>query len=104
MLVAHQCAATHPDLKILHRDIGGGNILLYPRVVVENEIRRLRWRGILIDWEVSRPIIEEGAPSIPRQPERTVGVFSITNSSEARSIFQPLFLGVMAVHVSKHPQ
>nr|VWO96515.1 Uncharacterized protein [Ganoderma boninense] len=68
---AHQCAATHPDLKILHRDIGGGNILLYPKIVVENDVWWMKWSGVLIDWEVSRPIVKEGTLSIPRQPERT---------------------------------
>ncbi|KAI0760492.1 hypothetical protein C8Q74DRAFT_1221121 [Fomes fomentarius] len=60
---------------VLHRDVGGGNILIYP--VVETtfdedsgeEIRELRWAGILTDWELSKNTMD--GPTIARQPERT---------------------------------
>ena len=70
LYAAHKLAATHPSVVILHRDITGGNILIYPKVVTkEDGSRRLEWTGILSDWEISKPI---DADAKPRQPERTV--------------------------------
>lgn len=64
---------------VLHRDVSGGNILIYP--VVETtcdeesgeEIRELRWAGILTDWELSKNM---DGPTIARQPGRTVSLLS----------------------------
>ena len=60
---------------VLHRDISGGNLLIYPTVQSavdpesKEEIRSLQWVGILTDWELSKGV---DAPSGARQPERTV--------------------------------
>ncbi|KAH9927935.1 uncharacterized protein BXZ73DRAFT_102443 [Epithele typhae] len=70
VLVAHGEASSGQKLpeKILHRDISSGNILIYPRVIVKMSSLRLRWRGLLADWEMSKPIVEDEKP---RQSERT---------------------------------
>ena len=58
----------------MHRDISGGNILIYPRLVYDEAqgCTVVEWRGLLTDWEMSKSII--WSPSLgKRQPERTVG-------------------------------
>ncbi|KAH9925613.1 uncharacterized protein BXZ73DRAFT_49827, partial [Epithele typhae] len=67
---AHSVAFRKCD--ILHRDVSGGNILIFPRVVVDkpdggSETRRLLWKGALIDWELAKKITEK----FWRQPGRT---------------------------------
>ncbi|EJF59486.1 hypothetical protein DICSQDRAFT_21808, partial [Dichomitus squalens LYAD-421 SS1] len=55
---------------LLHRDISGGNILILPKVSKEEDgTRALKWTGILVDWEMSKPL--QNTASRPRQPERT---------------------------------
>ncbi|KAI1788213.1 hypothetical protein LXA43DRAFT_894995 [Ganoderma leucocontextum] len=57
---------------ILHRDITGDNILIYPKVITKVDgSRRLEWKGILSDWEISKLIVTEAMLPRPRQPERT---------------------------------
>ncbi|TBU36983.1 hypothetical protein BD309DRAFT_827016, partial [Dichomitus squalens] len=56
--------------KILHRDITDDNIMILPKVETTNGVRRIVWRGILTDWEISKPIVTGGVPRA-RQPERT---------------------------------
>ncbi|TBU26684.1 hypothetical protein BD311DRAFT_422694, partial [Dichomitus squalens] len=56
----------------IHRDISSGNILILPKFVVSDDgdgniTIRICWRGILADWELSKPLQDVGA----RQPERT---------------------------------
>ncbi|KAI0696571.1 hypothetical protein C8T65DRAFT_615307 [Cerioporus squamosus] len=54
---AHEGAAT--KAKLLHRDISAGNILICPRVEEdEHGVLRVKWRGMLADWEMSKPIVE----------------------------------------------
>ncbi|KAI1784512.1 hypothetical protein LXA43DRAFT_210690 [Ganoderma leucocontextum] len=70
---AHYEAFTKPETPLLHRDISAGNILIYPRVAVNatSGVAVLRWKGILADWEMSKPKHKGDGPCIPRQPERT---------------------------------
>ncbi len=42
----------------------------------------MKWTGLLADWEMSKPILDEPAGKFPRQPERTV---CIPTSRGARS-------------------
>ncbi|TBU58948.1 hypothetical protein BD310DRAFT_977001 [Dichomitus squalens] len=67
---AHYEATTKSMM--IHRDISSGNILILPKFVIPddgdgNTTLRIRWRGILADWELSKPLQDVGA----RQPERT---------------------------------
>ena len=72
-LTAHCQAATNPKTLVLHRDISGGNILIYPRVTRnEDSTRAMVWRGILSDWELSRPVDDEYSPSKATQAEQMV--------------------------------
>ncbi|KAI0631755.1 hypothetical protein C8Q77DRAFT_1177749 [Trametes polyzona] len=56
------CIIAHKDAvekaKIMHRDISGGNILIYPRIMLLEgcDTTRVLWRGLLADWELSKPI------------------------------------------------
>ncbi|KAI9058411.1 hypothetical protein FKP32DRAFT_1273175 [Trametes sanguinea] len=70
-IVAHREAFLNTN--IVHRDISGGNILILPKPHVEpNGQIYIRWRGILLDWELSKPNPKEGEKSRARQrPERT---------------------------------
>ena len=71
-LAAHEQAATLPENPIFHRDVSGGNILIYPSVrMMEDGGRMLKWVGYLTDWELSKPI---NAREVSSKPERTVCV------------------------------
>ncbi|KAM5541094.1 hypothetical protein V8D89_005227 [Ganoderma adspersum] len=68
---AHCQAATNPKTLVLHRDISGGNILIYPRVTRnEDGTHAMVWRGILSDWELSRPVDDDHSPSKATQAEQ----------------------------------
>ena len=69
---AHYQAAVHPEVGRLHRDVSGGNVLMYPRVHEVNGSYYLRWTGLLADWEMSKRIPTEPGKRQQRQPERTV--------------------------------
>ena len=53
-----QLPPAHKDawtlLHLVHRDISGGNILIYPRIVCTAGRRVLVWVGILADWELAK--------------------------------------------------
>ncbi|KAI9056842.1 hypothetical protein FKP32DRAFT_1638736 [Trametes sanguinea] len=69
-IVAHREAVL--KVNIMHRDISGGNILILPRPYVLSDGRTyIKWRGLLLDWELSKPNPKEGEKSRARQPERT---------------------------------
>ena len=74
--VAHYHAASSPDLDIhvLHRDITDSNIMIYPNVQETDDRIEVVWSGMLIDWEMSKPIV---APLEARQPGCTVRSFSL---------------------------
>ncbi|KAH9925638.1 uncharacterized protein BXZ73DRAFT_78972 [Epithele typhae] len=71
----------------LHRDISGGNIIIYPRVVVDkiSMTRLLLWIGLLIDWELAK---RTDALKIWTQPGRTAssGIHHSTRLSQFMSI------------------
>ena len=61
-----------PKVPILHRDVSGGNILIIPSIIKDDQGAEIKWTGLLTDWEMSKP--RDGATVAPggRQPERTV--------------------------------
>ncbi len=63
-----------PEGPLLHRDISSGNILIYPGVDTdEYNVTTLKWRGILADWEMSKPLHKDKDKiRTARQPVRTV--------------------------------
>nr|VWO95306.1 Cytochrome P450 monooxygenase AKT7 (EC (AK-toxin biosynthesis protein 7) [Ganoderma boninense] len=64
MLVMHDCLQAHSEafkIGIIHRDISGGNVLLY-------KDKKGAWRGLLTDWELSKDFRKD---SKPRQLGRT---------------------------------
>ncbi|KAI9058431.1 hypothetical protein FKP32DRAFT_1582064, partial [Trametes sanguinea] len=70
-VTAHKEAVTKAS--IMHRDVSGGNILILPRVISHQKSgnRSIKWSGLLVDWELSKPMIGRAALPRPRQPERT---------------------------------
>ncbi|KAI0648553.1 hypothetical protein C8Q79DRAFT_1067554 [Trametes meyenii] len=69
--VAHWDA--HDNAGIMHRDVSGGNVLIYPRVEYDPDTNDMfiRWTGLLADWEMSKPVWEKEEFLRPRQPPRT---------------------------------
>ena len=73
MFLAHFDAATKTEVKILHRDISGGNILIIPCVLTDKNGSEIKWRGLLTDWEMSKPMnLDKENGVAARQLERTV--------------------------------
>ncbi|CDO75312.1 hypothetical protein BN946_scf184715.g1, partial [Trametes cinnabarina] len=69
-LKAHRAAFEKAE--IMHRDVSGGNILIYPSVeYVENEPPAMVWRGLLCDWEMGKTTKVEESFQLPSQPPRT---------------------------------
>ncbi|RPD55668.1 hypothetical protein L226DRAFT_494709 [Lentinus tigrinus ALCF2SS1-7] len=65
---AHEEAVT--KAKLIHGDISFGNVLILPTLVEKDGQLVVEWRGILADWELSKPIPEDGKAARARQPER----------------------------------
>ncbi|KAI0739882.1 hypothetical protein C8Q80DRAFT_201132 [Daedaleopsis nitida] len=99
---------------ILHRDVSGGNILIYP--IIDETVddatgittRDLRWAGILTDWELSKKL---DGPHIARQPERTgtwqfMSVAILTNRYKVVEVTDDLesFLYVLLYHAIRYLQ
>ncbi|KAJ2965738.1 hypothetical protein NUW54_g14018 [Trametes sanguinea] len=78
VLIVIDCIKAHRDAvekaEIMHRDVSGGNILIYPHVEQGKTKHRVRWGGFLADWEMSKStkVEELQSPPPPRQPPRTV--------------------------------
>ncbi|RPD55650.1 hypothetical protein L226DRAFT_598924, partial [Lentinus tigrinus ALCF2SS1-7] len=75
---AHEGAAT--KAKIMHCDISNWNILICPRVEPDEKgVLRVKWRGILVDWELSNPIVsEDNAATAP--PVVRAGTFMFSSA------------------------
>ncbi|TBU23670.1 hypothetical protein BD311DRAFT_868640 [Dichomitus squalens] len=71
-VVAHHQAETNPETRILHCDISGGNILIYPKIKRDQEGNNplLIWTGILTDWELAKPVDSQGTASEVIQGDR----------------------------------
>lgn len=75
--VAHWKAVESPH-RILHRDISTGNLLIIPRVIIDqvNKTRTVVWKGILTDWELGKQLpADEDDVEVMRQPSRTVSAY-----------------------------
>ncbi|TBU40238.1 hypothetical protein BD309DRAFT_927506 [Dichomitus squalens] len=72
--ITSDCVLTHGQvfekLNILHRDISDSNILIHPKVIEGDGGLLIVWKGILADWEISKPVSTD-VRIIARQPERT---------------------------------
>ncbi|KAI0631794.1 hypothetical protein C8Q77DRAFT_1159536 [Trametes polyzona] len=73
--IIYDCVLAHRDAtviaKIVHRDVSGGNILIYPMVTrhPDDDHPMIKWHGLLADWELAKSI--ENQRPRARQPERT---------------------------------
>ena len=72
--------------KIIHRDVSGGNILILPKRVFMKKRRRywIKWTGLLVDWELSKPVESDVPLTLARQPERTVSTCFDASRASAR--------------------
>ena len=87
--------------KIIHCDISSGNILILP-VFVKHEITddsalRVTWRGVLADWELSKPIPHGEEIDRAWQPERVVCSCGVYNQCQ----WLTNIIGYMEVHVRR---
>ncbi|KAI0662169.1 hypothetical protein C8Q70DRAFT_963360 [Cubamyces menziesii] len=75
--VIHDCIIAHKHAAqagVLHRDISGGNILIYPQIAEDPKSpgrQIVTMCGLLTDWELSKDIKVKGRARRARQPERT---------------------------------
>ena len=53
LLKAHELAYKRCDL--IHRDVSFGNILILPLLQRVGNKYRVRWKGVLSDWELAKP-------------------------------------------------
>ncbi|KAJ8463715.1 hypothetical protein ONZ51_g10075 [Trametes cubensis] len=68
-LIAHSMALKGPTPR-LHRDISGSNIVMIPKLQrCKNGSWKVVWRGLLCDWELSKPV--DAPIKSPRQPMRS---------------------------------
>ncbi|EJF59459.1 hypothetical protein DICSQDRAFT_17506, partial [Dichomitus squalens LYAD-421 SS1] len=90
-LRAHHQAATNPKTQLLHRDISGGNILIYPKVRCDEDGQNpsLVWSGILSDWELSKPVGVQEAASRATQAER-MGTYQFMSVNLLTNITKPV--------------
>ncbi|RPD68728.1 hypothetical protein L226DRAFT_563783 [Lentinus tigrinus ALCF2SS1-7] len=78
-VVAHRGAFEH--LSLLHGDISGGNMLIYPRIDKVGGRYALRLRGILADWEMARP-----ASEMPSEKTGTLSFMSVARLSLTKPV------------------
>ncbi|TBU36904.1 hypothetical protein BD309DRAFT_877450 [Dichomitus squalens] len=90
-LRAHHQAATNSETRILHCDISGGNILIYPKIVrvPEGQIPTVVWTGVLTDWELSRPLDSREVMSKVTQADR-MGTYQFMSVSLLTRITKPV--------------
>ncbi len=86
--------------KIIHRDISGGNILILPKRVYMKKRARywIKWTGLLVDWELSKPVESNVPLSLARQPERTVSISLMYLSGVPAD---HCFVGHLAIYVRR---
>ncbi|TBU26695.1 hypothetical protein BD311DRAFT_423068 [Dichomitus squalens] len=65
--------------RVMHCDISSGNILILPTFIVSddddgNRVVCIRWRGILADWELSKPVSEPEQDVSSQKPEHEIKV------------------------------
>ncbi|KAI0324568.1 hypothetical protein GY45DRAFT_1375459 [Cubamyces sp. BRFM 1775] len=68
---AHKDAVTKAN--VVHRDVSSGNILILPKVVYNKNTGKplVAWKGLLADWELSKPLHEAEPLLRPNRPPRT---------------------------------
>ncbi|KAJ2985194.1 hypothetical protein NUW54_g10231 [Trametes sanguinea] len=113
VLIVIDCIKAHRDAvekaEIMHRDVSGGNILIYPHVEQGKTKHRVRWGGLLADWEMSKSTKVEELQSPPRQPPRT-GTWQFLSvamlSGRAKAVETPdeleSFLHVLLYHAVRY--
>ncbi|TBU21611.1 hypothetical protein BD311DRAFT_706798 [Dichomitus squalens] len=90
-LRAHHEAATNPETRLLHCDISGGNILIYPKIVRvrEKQIPTVVWTGVLTDWELSRSSDSREVASKATQADR-MGTYQFMSVNLLTRITKPV--------------
>ena len=87
--------------KIIHCDISSGNILILPcfvkHEIADGSALRVTWRGVLADWELSKPIPQGEEIDRARHPERVVCSYRVYNRYQSLTNI----IGYMEVHVRR---
>ena len=72
---AHYVAVNEKTSR-LHRDISSSNIMMVPKLEDAKGVKRIVYRGLLCDWEMSKRINAD--VRAPRQPVRSVRCISFS--------------------------
>ncbi|KAM5541563.1 hypothetical protein V8D89_004753 [Ganoderma adspersum] len=90
-LHAHHQAATHPETRLLHCDISGGNILICPKIRRDRKGTNTMvvWTGILSDWELSKAVDSQDAASKATQADR-MGTYEFMSINLLNHITKPV--------------
>nr|VWO96514.1 Uncharacterized protein [Ganoderma boninense] len=90
-LQAHHEAATNPKAGLLHRDISGGNILIYPKVRCRKAGKKpsLVWTGLLCDWELAKTVDDQSTPSRSSQVGR-MGTYQFMSVNLLSNLANPV--------------
>ncbi|PIL27023.1 hypothetical protein GSI_10162 [Ganoderma sinense ZZ0214-1] len=88
---AHYEAAVKPEIRILHRDISGGNILICPKILRQRDgkKRSIMWTGILSDWELSKPVDTHEAASRATRAHR-MGTYQFMSVNLLSDLSRPV--------------
>ncbi|RDX41008.1 hypothetical protein OH76DRAFT_1561816 [Lentinus brumalis] len=87
--VVRDCVQAHADAvykaRTLHGDVSTGNVLICPTVVRSDVDGKLRvvWKGVLIDWELARPVAEDLQVSSGMRTWQFTSAWVLDNSSTA---------------------
>ncbi|EJF56420.1 hypothetical protein DICSQDRAFT_174936 [Dichomitus squalens LYAD-421 SS1] len=91
---AHHQVSVKPTLRLLHCDISSGNILIYPKVIRDEDGTNpwMVWTGILSDWEMSKPIDAQEAPSGATRANRmsTKGTYQFMSVNLLSDLSKPV--------------
>ncbi|TBU38176.1 hypothetical protein BD309DRAFT_547695 [Dichomitus squalens] len=65
--------------RVIHCDVSSGNILILPTFIASDDddgkrVVRIRWRGILADWELSKPVSEPEQDVSRQHPKHEIRV------------------------------
>ncbi|KAI0631756.1 hypothetical protein C8Q77DRAFT_1211043 [Trametes polyzona] len=68
------CVVAHMDAtersKVIHRDVSGCNILILPHITARENVLMVISRGLLADWELSKPVSDQQGGPRGRRLER----------------------------------
>ncbi|PIL32490.1 hypothetical protein GSI_05193 [Ganoderma sinense ZZ0214-1] len=110
-LRTHYEVATNPQTHLLHCDISGGNIMIYPKIKHNPADGRasLAWTGILSDWELSKSMDDQKVLPKATQAHR-LGTYQFMSINLLQEPARPVqipdelesFFHVLVYHAVRH--